>query len=229
MHEGAAAAGFELLPLVAPRAAPAHVVTAPAPAPRAFCVRLCDGYFFPLPSASGPFAAGQEQADCRALCPAASVALYHLNGAADQIAEATSANGEPYAALPTAFRYRAATPLACGCRRAGVAGLDYWRDPTLRSGDAVMTSEGVVIFHGVADGAPYSRADFAPLDGAPVGSLQRSNLSALTPASAPQSASEEDAATGRAPGHGIEEARRVGGAAAGGEIRFLAAPSGGGG
>ena len=228
-HERAAAAQFELLPLVAPRPIAARVVGAPAPAPRALCVRLCDGYFFPLPSASGPLAAGGEEADCRALCPAANVALYHLSGAADQIADATSASGERYAALPTAFRYRAATPLTCVCRRASAAGLDYWRDPTLRSGDAVMTSEGVVIFHGAGGGAPYSRADFAPLDGAPIGSLQRSSLSALTPAIAAQSSDDESRAAARAPGGGIEEARRVSGGSTGGEIRFLAAPSGGGG
>jgi hypothetical protein len=227
-HERAGAAEFELLPLTAPRAAVARVVSAPAPAARAFCVRLCDGYFFPLPSASGPFAAGEEEANCRALCPAASVALYHLSGAANEITEATSASGEPYAALPTAFRYRAVAPAACGCRHAGEAGLDYWRDPTLRSGDAVMTSEGVVIFHGAGGGAPYSRADFAPLDGAPIGSLQRAGLSAFAPTSPPQSAVDEDPAARRTSGQGIEEARRAGAAAAG-EIRFLAAPAGGGG
>jgi hypothetical protein len=228
-HERAAAAEFELLPPVTPRANAARLVSAPAPGPRAFCVRLCDGYLFPIPSASGPLAAGGEEANCRALCPAARVALYHLLGAADEIGDATSASGERYAALPTAFRYRAATPLACACRRAGAAGLDYWRDPTLRNGDAVMTNEGVVIFHGAGGGAPYSRADFAPLDAAPIGSLQRADLSALRPASPPQSADDESPASKPAPGRGIEEARRAGGASAASEIRFLAAPSGGGG
>ena len=40
--------GFELAPLVAPRAPATRA--APAPAPRPVCVRLCDGYFFPLPA-----------------------------------------------------------------------------------------------------------------------------------------------------------------------------------
>ena len=101
------------------------------------------------------------------------------------------------------------------------SGFDYWRDPTLRNGDAVMTPEGVVVFRAAAGGAPYSRADFAPLDGASLGAPQRAALSALAPATLAESAPDPERAIG--------EARRAGDATASGEIRFLAAPVGGGG
>jgi hypothetical protein len=215
------AAGFVLLPLTAPRADVARATNAPAPGPRPLCVRLCDGYFFPLPAASGPFASADEENACRALCPAASVALYHLPARSDLVADATLASGEPYSALPTAFRYRGGGAPVCACQSAAAAGLDYWRDPTLRSGDAVMTAQGVVVFHGAAGAAPYTSADFTPLGSAAISPPQRSALSALTPAIAADSDGEESAAIG--------EARRVGAAASGGEIRFLAAPTGGGG
>jgi hypothetical protein len=215
------AAGFVLMPLSAPPAEGPRPASAPAPGLRPICVRLCDGYYFPLPAASGPFAAAEEENACRALCPAASVAIYHLPARSEIVADATLASGEAYSALPTAFRYRSGGAPACACQSAGAAGLDYWRDPTLRSGDAVMTSQGVVVFHGAVGGAPYTSADFTPLGAATLGAPQRSALSALRPAIAAEPDGEDDGAIG--------EARRFGAAAARGEIRFLAAPTGGGG
>ncbi len=214
------AGGFELLPLVAPRAPAARVARAPAPAPRPVCVRLCDGYFFPLPAASGLTADADEEAACRALCPSASIALYFLPGSLDRIEDAANARGESYSALPAAFRYRSAGAPVCGCRRAGEPGLAYWRDPTLKSGDAVMTADGVVVFRGAGGGAPYGAEAFAPVDSTPLGATRRAELGALQPASEPDAPEADAPAIGEAP--------RAASAAAG-EIRFLEAPAGGGG
>jgi hypothetical protein len=215
--ERGAAGGFELLPLVAPRAPAARAVPAPGPAPRPVCVRLCDGYFFPVPASAGLTAEADAEAVCRALCPSAGVALYFLPSHSDRIEDAADARGEPYSALPAAFRYRSAAAPACGCRRAGEPGLAYWRDPTLKSGDAVMTADGVVVFRG-GGGAPYGAEAFTPVEDAPLGATRRSELGALEPA--------RDATESVEPA--IGEARRAAGAAAG-EIRFLAAPTAGGG
>jgi hypothetical protein len=207
------AGGFELLPLVAPRA-PA-VRAALTRAPRPVCVRLCDGFFFPVPVSAAPNA--DTEGVCRALCPAAGVALYFLPANSERIEDAANARGDPYSALPAAFRYRSAGAPACGCRRAGEPGLAYWRDPTLKSGDAVMTADGIVVFRGTAGGAPYGAEAFTPVDSAPLGATRRTELGALAPANA----AEVDAPA-------IGEARR-GASAATGEIRFLEAPAGGGG
>jgi hypothetical protein len=210
------AGGFELLPLVAPRAPAAQ--TPAAPQPRPVCVRLCDGFFFPVPASAGPDA-GTEGV-CRALCPSAGVALYVLPANSDRIEDAANARGEPYSALPAAFRYRSAGASACGCRRAGEPGLAYWRDPTLKSGDAVMTADGIVVFRGAVGGAPYTSEAFVPVDSAPLGATKRAEFGAMTPATSP------DTSEGDAPA--IGDARRTASSAAG-EIRFLEAPSGGGG
>jgi hypothetical protein len=210
--------GFELLPLVAPRAPAAR--PAPAPAPRPVCVRLCDGYFFPLAASSAPTAQTDEEAACRALCPSANVALYFLPGQSDRIDDAANTRGETYSVLPAAFRYRSAGAPACSCRRAGEQGLAYWRDPTLKSGDAVMTAEGLVVFRGAGGGAPYGAEAFAPVDSTPLSATRRAELSALQPASAPDWPEDHAPAIGEAP--------RAASAAAG-EIRFLEAPPGGGG
>ena len=218
--ERGVAGGFELAPLVAPRAPASRAVPTPGPAPQPVCVRLCDGYFFPVPASAGLTAETDAEAVCRALCPSAGVALYFLPGHSDRIEDAANARGEPYSALPAAFRYRSAAAPACGCRRAGEPGLAYWRDPTLKSGDAVMTADGVVVFRGGGGGAPYGAEAFTPVDAAPLGATRRAELGALTPA-IPPDATEADAPT-------IGEARRAASAAAG-EIRFLEAPAGGGG
>ena len=183
-------------------------------------MRLCDGYFFPVAAASGPTAQADEAVACRALCPSASVALYFLPGSSDRIEDAANARGETYSVLPAAFRYRSAGAPACGCRRAGEPGLAYWRDPTLKSGDAVMTADGLVVFRGAGGGAPYGAEAFTPVDSTPLGATRRAEFGALTPASAPDSPEADAPAIG--------EARRAASAAAG-EIRFLEAPAGGGG
>ena len=218
--ERGVAGGFELLPLVAPRAPAARAIPASGAAPQPVCVRLCDGYFFPVPASVGLTAETDAEAVCRALCPSAGVAIYFLPGHSDRIEDAANARGERYSALPAAFRYRSAVAPACGCRRAGESGLAFWRDPTLKSGDAVMTADGVVVFRGAGAGPPYDAEAFTPVDTAPLGATRRAELGALTPASAP------DAPEADAPAFG--EARRAATAAAG-EIRFLEAPAGGGG
>jgi hypothetical protein len=179
---------------------------------------LCDGFFFPVPASPAPSA--DTEGVCRALCPSAGVALYVLPANSDRIEDAANVRGEPYSALPAAFRYRLAAAPACGCRRAGEPGLAYWRDPTLKSGDAVMTSDGIVVFRGAAGDAPYGAEAFTPIDSAPLGATRRADFGALKPAIAPD-APESDAPT-------IGEARRAAGAAAG-EIRFVEAPASGGG
>ena len=214
--ECAVAGGVELLPLIAPRAPAARAV--PTPAPRPVCVRLCDGFFFPLPASASPNA--DAEGVCRALCPAAGVAVYFLPERSDRISEAANAGGEPYSALPAAFRYRSAGAPVCGCRRAGEQGLAYWRDPTLKSGDAVMTAEGLVVFRGAGGGAPYGAEAFAPVDSTPLSATRRAELGALQPASAPDWPEDHAPVIGEAP--------RAASAAAG-EIRFLEAPPGGGG
>ena len=210
--EGGFSARVELLPLLPPPAAK-RASPPSAPASQPVCVRLCDGFYFPLPPAATPI--GDAEGVCRAVCPAAATAVYYLPGRSDRIEAAADAGGALYTALPAAFRYRAAATPGCGCRQNGDPGLAYWRDPTLRPGDAIMTPSGVVVFRGAVGGAPYRAEAFEPVDAAPLGATRRAELGALRPADA----ADEAASAGSG---GIGEARRAAGAA--GEIRFVDAP-----
>lgn len=124
-----------------------------------YCVRTCDGYYFPLPSQG---AAARDTEACRAACPGAPMEVYSI-GHGDGIEDAVSLSGKLYSSLPSAFSYRRQLVKACSCkpeRNSGFASL--LRDKTLVSGDIVVTEKGVYVFSG-ARRFPYRESDFVPL------------------------------------------------------------------
>ncbi len=150
---------------------------------RPVCVRLCDGFFFPVNSVSGSDEIASEEASCAGLCPDAATALYFLPAGSDRIEDAASTSGERYTALPVSLRYRSTRDGACACHRAIARDPPYWRDPTLRKGDVVMTSGGFVVFRG-AGHTPYAREDFTALATAPMPRDRRATLMAIERVSA---------------------------------------------
>lgn len=82
----------------------------------AVCVRTCDGFFFPLPSA---LTDARDAANlCQAQCPAAPTAAFFKPEGAS-IESAFSADGQPYMSLPNALRYRQSFDESCSCRAPG--------------------------------------------------------------------------------------------------------------
>jgi hypothetical protein len=98
-------------------------VFVPLPAPdrqfRTFCVRTCDGYYFPKSPASSSADFSSEQKGCEASCPGTAVRLYHHRAVGEQPADMVSSiSGAPYSELPTAYLYRkpgAKRPPGCSC------------------------------------------------------------------------------------------------------------------
>ena len=118
----------------------ARVETGPA---KAFCVRTCDGQFFPVRAHAGLSAAEA----CRTFCPASQTRLY----SGSTIDYATARDGSRYAALDTAYAYRRHLVAGCTCNgrdQFGLAHVDVADDPTLRPGDVVATKDGMVTFTG---------------------------------------------------------------------------------
>ena len=110
---------------------------------KAFCVRTCDGHFFPVIAHQGLSAADA----CHAFCPASQTAIY--NGGV--IDNAVAQNGSRYGDLPRAFLYRKQTVAGCTCNgrdQFGLAHIDVATDPTLRPGDVVATTKGMAAFAG---------------------------------------------------------------------------------
>jgi hypothetical protein len=148
----------------------------------AVCVRLCDGFFFPSATSSG----GDEA--CAAQCPDAPTAGYTEPAGSDRIEDAVSTRGALYSALPVANRYQTTFDNTCRCHRSLTPGYSesVLHDPTLRNGDVVMTSKGLLVFQG-AETRTITSADFVALSQArslPQG--LRAALVALEPAGASQ-------------------------------------------
>jgi len=136
---------------------------APAPAPRvagsgpAFCVRSCDGKYFPV-TARGNATPVQM---CQAFCPASTTKVFY--GSA--IDGAYAANGERYADSDNAFAYRKALRADCTCNGrdpAGLSPIDLTLDGSLRPGDVVATTSGLLAYTGVKLGNSQT-AEFTPI------------------------------------------------------------------
>jgi hypothetical protein len=107
------------------------------------CVRTCDGYYYPISFATTPSRFAEDEAVCKATCPASDAALY-VRKTTDDIRTATTVSGRPYTELPNAFRYRQQFDAACSCRKIGQSWADalgQFRDNSVQSGDIVVTDE----------------------------------------------------------------------------------------
>jgi hypothetical protein len=85
---------------------------------RTLCVRTCDGYYFPISfsTVQSNFAADEQV--CQSMCPGAEVSLYVHRNPGEDSEQMVSLAGQPYSALPTAFKYRKEYDSACTCRSA---------------------------------------------------------------------------------------------------------------
>ncbi|MGV8856664.1 MAG: DUF2865 domain-containing protein [Devosia sp.] len=75
---------------------------------RTVCVRLTDGYFWPISYATLPNYVSNDAGVCQASCPTTPVALYFYDNPGQEPEQMRNEFGEPYTALPTAFAYRTA-------------------------------------------------------------------------------------------------------------------------
>jgi uncharacterized protein DUF2865 len=123
---------------------------------QAWCVRTCDGRYFPI---SGAGDQGRVAA-CNGFCPASETKVVY----GSNIDNAETEAGKSYSELPNAFRYRTEMVEGCSCNGRDQIGLAQVRiedDPTLRKGDIVAGADGLM----VASGSAGKRAalNFSPV------------------------------------------------------------------
>jgi hypothetical protein len=136
-QEGLFADPFGAGQQAAPPARPAVAGSGPA-----FCVRSCDGRYFPLMRGT----ASPAQI-CQAFCPASPTKVFF----GSSIDSAYATNGERYADSGNAFLYRKELRANCTCNGrdpAGLAPVDLALDSSLRPGDVVATTDGLVAYSG---------------------------------------------------------------------------------
>lgn len=132
--------------------------------PRAFCVRTCDGFYFPIGPSAGGSTAQAQQAMCARFCPASEVALYSV-WSGGEVADAVGPGRRRYSELPTAFRFRTELSPSCTCNGrvgGGLASVAPADDFTLRRGDVVAGAEGPLVFAG-GGRLPFRDAQFNPV------------------------------------------------------------------
>lgn len=112
-----------------------------------FCVRACDGFYFPLGAKAQD---GKSDAEmCSFVCPGTQMEVFRSRG--EDMSLAVGVTGRLYKDLPSAFAYRKASIPACGCQKPG--SYAEWAkrllaDPTLKSGDIIVNEQSAALFTG---------------------------------------------------------------------------------
>jgi hypothetical protein len=124
----------------------------------AYCVRGCDGRYFP---AQGSNAESKAQS-CKSFCPTSETSLVY----GSNIDNSATENGKSYSDLPNAFRYRTEMVAGCTCNGKDPVGLAQVKaedDPTLRKGDIVAGADGLVVASRNANNRSGVAMNFSPL------------------------------------------------------------------
>jgi len=127
---------------------------------QAYCVRTCDGRYFPITASDNQ----SRAASCNSFCPASETKVVY----GSTIDNAAMENGKPYSELPNAFRYRNEIVAGCTCNgkdQFGLAPVKIENDPTLRKGDIVAGTDGLMVASHGADRRGAS-LNFSPVSGA---------------------------------------------------------------
>jgi hypothetical protein len=113
---------------------------------RTVCVRTCDGAYFPVSFATYQARFQDDEKTCKALCPATEASLFAYRNPGEDINQAVSINGQPYSALPNAFKFRTEFNPSCACKAAGQTWSEALKsvdDKALveQQGDIIVTEE----------------------------------------------------------------------------------------
>ena len=167
------------------------------------CVRTCDGAYFPVSFATVQARFADDEKTCKALCPATEASLFAYRNPGEDINQAVSTTGQPYTALPNAFKFRTEFNPSCACKAAG----QTWSD-ALKSVDdkALVEQQGDIIVTEESAKKMQQRAQPQPAKGTPA---KKGAAPAATTATAPAPAAPAPAADSTAPA-GDKPIRTVG-------------------
>jgi hypothetical protein len=85
---------------------------------RTLCVRLCDGYYFPVSFSTLPNHFSRDADVCEQRCAAPAELYYHQNPGGEVEQMVSAKTQQPYTALRSAFRYRKEYVNGCSCKKA---------------------------------------------------------------------------------------------------------------
>jgi hypothetical protein len=142
-----------------------------------YCVRTCDGRFFPLQRHANASPAEL----CKSFCPASKTMVF----SGSKIDHAVAPNGTRYADLDNAFVYRERMVDDCTCNGKdafGVARVNVATDSTLKPGDIVATNDGITSYKG----RNSKSAEFTPISASSSEWSRRLSATKVTPQPEPK-------------------------------------------
>lgn len=143
---------------------------------RTLCVRQCDGFYFPISTATTENQFADDDAKCRSQCAAPAELFYHRTD--QDVDQMVSLKGVPYAQTPNAFRNRKVYIRGCSCNA-----KEYSQEEIAKSEEALRTAK-----HAEAGGGKSSTAsdaEFARRISHAVQNAPSNPAAAQSPASAP--------------------------------------------
>jgi Protein of unknown function (DUF2865) len=85
---------------------------------RTVCVRLCDGYYFPVSFSTLPTHFDRDADVCQSKCAAPAELFYHQNPGGGMVDAVSMKTKQAYKSLRTAFRYQKEYVQGCSCKQA---------------------------------------------------------------------------------------------------------------
>lgn len=85
---------------------------------RTVCVRLCDGYYFPISFSTLPNHFDRDAELCESKCAAPAELFYYQNPGGAMEQAVSHKTRQPYTSLKSAFRYRKEYVAGCSCKQA---------------------------------------------------------------------------------------------------------------
>jgi hypothetical protein len=122
---------------------------------RTLCVRLCDGYYFPISFSTTRSEFAHDADKCSAACGGEARLFYHPNpgGEVETMVDLT---GMGYAQLSTAFRYRKTLVKGCTCRP------QPWTEAEARRHQSYTGEQQTAALPGQDGSGPGTRTGDAP-------------------------------------------------------------------
>lgn len=124
---------------------------------RTLCVRMCDGFYFPVSFSTLPSHFGQDAEACSAHCAAPAELFYYPNPGGTVEQALAMKDQEPYTKLKFAFRYRKEYVQGCSCRAA-----DYVAPPGEADKKAENSAYGAAAQRQAAAAQPASPTPASP-------------------------------------------------------------------
>jgi hypothetical protein len=114
---------------------------------RTLCVRECDGFYFPVSTATTEGKFAEDEAKCHTQCAAPAELYYHR---VDQdVEQMVSLRGVPYAQMPNAFRNRKVYVRGCSCNAS-----EYSREEIAKSEEMLKTAKRADASAGAGKASP---------------------------------------------------------------------------